>query len=469
MRDDGDFFLSDLAGSACDLAQILHASGSQNFHECPVFRFTDFLSRIDKPPTAAFEIWGESLAKRSESLFTDGLLRACAKAETEARWSDLGACLSVALSACPPTEDFLRLSIRHLIMVDNSAHVKRTVSDFAARWDRAYGKPWVPEAATSELCHMANERRDSGRTAGVGARRAPLVGRGPELKFLHTRLTIPRTQPQLIVVMGEAGIGKTRIIDEAMRRIRLDGMRILFARGAEFEDCIPLNPIIDVLQQLSGNEFSALGEPWVTVLRGLMPRAHGAPAKAVPPPLRPLRLSRRLMEAFLLLFEQLSARQPFTLGPVPVMGAQSPEIRTILEYRYGQLYSNPVVEVVTNISVNITGAVRSPGHFFLSPSSTLVDALARAGGTSSEVDVGLQGGAADPSQIRLVRGGVGTVIDLRPLEISRDVVNLQVQSGDWIFVPRARRSELRDDINFWNSILTTLLTLATLTYLIQNN
>lgn len=159
---------------------------------------------------------------------------------------------------------------------------------------------------------------------------------------------------------------------------------------------------------------------------------------------------------------------PF-LGSVPVLGAQTPEIRKMLESRYGELYSNPVVEVVTNVSVNITGAVRNPGHFFLSPSSTLIDALARAGGTSSEVDVGLQGGAADPSQVRLVRGGVGTVIDLRPLEISREVVNLQVQSGDWIFVPRARRSEMRDDINFWNSILATLLTLATLTYLIQNN
>ena len=88
-----------------------------------------------------------------------------------------------------------------------------------------------------------------------------------------------------------------------MRRIRLDGMRTLAARGAEFEDCIPLNPIIDVLQQLSEEDLSVLGEPWVTVLRGLMPRAHGAPEKTTPPPLRPLSLSRRLMEAFLLLFE----------------------------------------------------------------------------------------------------------------------------------------------------------------------
>ena len=198
-------------------------------------------------------------------------------------------------------------------MVDNADQVPRAVANFAARWERAHGRPWVPEPATSELCHGANESNLLGKSKDVGGSTTPLVGRGPELKFLHKRLTAPKTQPQLIVVMGEAGIGKTRIIEEAMRRIRLDGIRTLAARGAEFEDCIPLNPIVDVLQQLSGEDLSVLGEPWVTVLRGLLPREHGAPEKTMPPPLRPLSLSRRLMEAFLLLFEHLSERQPLTL------------------------------------------------------------------------------------------------------------------------------------------------------------
>jgi len=69
------------------------------------------------------------------------------------------------------------------------------------------------------------------------------------------------------------------------------------------------------------------------------------------------------MEAFLLLFEQLSARQPFTLGPVPVMGAQSPEIRTILEYRYGQLYSNPVVRSRYEHQREYHGRSPKPGPF----------------------------------------------------------------------------------------------------------
>ena len=154
------------------------------------------------------------------------------------------------------------------------------------------------------------------------------------------------------------------------------------------------------------------------------------------------------------------------LGRVRAVGLDSSEIRELLEQRYGAIYANPVIEVVTTINVNITGAVRNPGRFFVSPSATLVEAMAQAGGIQSEVDVGLVGGASDPSQVRLVRDGVSTVIDMRPLSIRPEVVGLQVQSGDWLFVPRARRSQLRQDINFWGSLFTTALTLASLIVLI---
>ncbi len=77
---------------------------------------------------------------------------------------------------------------------------------------------------------------------------------------------------------------------------------------------------------------------------------------------------------------------PF-LGTVSVLGLDSQTIREMLEDRYGTLYSDPVVEVSTNIHVNVTGAVGRPGRYFLPPSATLVDALALAGGSGSDIDV----------------------------------------------------------------------------------
>ncbi len=156
---------------------------------------------------------------------------------------------------------------------------------------------------------------------------------------------------------------------------------------------------------------------------------------------------------------------PF-LGTVPVVGMETAGIRKLLEERYGALYSDPVIEIDTNVNVNVTGAVRLPGQFFVPPSATLVDLLARAGGVTSEVDVGISGGASDPSRVRLVRDGVATVIDLRPLAIRPEVIALRIQSGDWLYVPRAQRSQTRDRITFWGSMLGTAFTAASLIVLI---
>lgn len=156
---------------------------------------------------------------------------------------------------------------------------------------------------------------------------------------------------------------------------------------------------------------------------------------------------------------------PF-LGTVPVLGLDAEEVRVLLRERYGTLYSDPVVEVVANVNVNITGAVLRPGRYFVSPTATLVDAVSVAGGISSEIDLGLMGGASDPSQVRLVRDGVATVIDMRPLEVRPQVLELVVQSGDWLHVPRATRSQRREDIVFFNYFLSMLLTAASLIVLI---
>ena len=156
---------------------------------------------------------------------------------------------------------------------------------------------------------------------------------------------------------------------------------------------------------------------------------------------------------------------PF-LGTIRVMGMETADIRKLLEERYGAIYANPVVEVVVNVNVNITGAVQRSGQFFVPPSATLVDALSRAGGVTAEVDVAIGGGASDASQVRLVRDGVATVLDMRPLAIQPVILELQVQSGDWLYVPRAQRSQTRETITFWGALFSTLFTAASLIVLL---
>lgn len=141
------------------------------------------------------------------------------------------------------------------------------------------------------------------------------------------------------------------------------------------------------------------------------------------------------------------------VGTLKIEGMSAPEIRNLLEEEYAALYFNPVVEVVSRLKVNVTGAVRNPGHYLLDPSSTIIDALANAGGVASEIDIG-QYAASDPASSRFVRAGELFILDLRPNTDDPSVFALPIQSGDWIHIPIADRSRVREQVQFWGGIVS---------------
>lgn len=156
---------------------------------------------------------------------------------------------------------------------------------------------------------------------------------------------------------------------------------------------------------------------------------------------------------------------PF-VGEVEVAGMEAGEIRELLVTRYSNYFTSPVVDVRTEIRVNVTGAVRSPGNFFVDPTSTVVDVLSRAGGITSEVATSGFGVAADLSRVQLVRGGQIRVLNLRPETVGARGMALPVQSGDWIHVPPQPRSRWRDNLQLAGSFLSVVGSIAGITFLI---
>src|SRR5262245_40778114 len=93
-----------------------------------------------------------------------------------------------------------------------------------------------------------DRRRDLGHPAG------PLVGRGPELDRIESFLAAVRTDGEALLVTGEPGVGKTRLLNSASDAASAAGMRILRAAGVEFE---------------VGTSFSALNQVLLPLLGGL--------------------------------------------------------------------------------------------------------------------------------------------------------------------------------------------------------
>jgi DNA-binding CsgD family transcriptional regulator len=76
-----------------------------------------------------------------------------------------------------------------------------------------------------------------------------LVGRDGELAELDGALQDlgDRASLQLVEISGEAGIGKTRLLDDLCRRAEERGCVVLRGRAAEFERGVPFAPVVDAL------------------------------------------------------------------------------------------------------------------------------------------------------------------------------------------------------------------------------
>lgn len=94
-----------------------------------------------------------------------------------------------------------------------------------------------------------------------------LVGREKELGAL---LTIARTPPAVALIEGEAGVGKTRIVEELLTLLEHPARRTLFAKCQEIREPFPLGPLVEALRGADFADGMPLG-PATGALRRLLP------------------------------------------------------------------------------------------------------------------------------------------------------------------------------------------------------
>jgi class 3 adenylate cyclase/tetratricopeptide (TPR) repeat protein len=93
---------------------------------------------------------------------------------------------------------------------------------------------------------------------------APFVGRDAERGVLIGRMldVIDTGKPATVVVTGEAGVGKTRLVSELARFVgELEGSRVLWGRCTPYGEGRDLRPLADWVRTVCGITVADLGDP----------------------------------------------------------------------------------------------------------------------------------------------------------------------------------------------------------------
>jgi ABC-type oligopeptide transport system substrate-binding subunit len=84
------------------------------------------------------------------------------------------------------------------------------------------------------------------------------MGREQEMAFLHGCWQGAEIgQGELVLISGEAGVGKTRLVEEVAQRLRWRGVRVLWGRCYEFERVLPYQPVAEALRAILPTVTSA--------------------------------------------------------------------------------------------------------------------------------------------------------------------------------------------------------------------
>jgi DNA-binding SARP family transcriptional activator len=153
--------------------------------------------------------------------------------------------------------------------------------------------------------------------ATVRALHAPLVGRATQLVVLGERYTqVCRGQTQVVVLSGEAGIGKTRLATEFLAWAAAQGADVLEGRAVAMSGSVPYGALVEVLRTRLERENAPddlLSDLWLAELAHLVPELYERYPDLPPTRAEHAADSVRLCEAVARLTQALAGSRPVAL------------------------------------------------------------------------------------------------------------------------------------------------------------
>jgi DNA-binding SARP family transcriptional activator len=281
-----DFFL-DVAAFAADLPAAELYRG-------------DFLQGFDVRAAPQWEEWLMAQREAFQARALAALEALAIRHTTRGEYAAAAACWQRSLAIDPWRESAHQGLLRVYLLSDQRSAALAQYQRCRDALQAGLGVAPLPE--TEALYERI--RRGTGEAEAdlplAAALPLPFIGRGEwHAQLMAAWQAAGRGGPRLLLVAGEAGLGKTRLVEEALRQIASYGAIVARGRCLEFGAEIPYRPVIEALRALLAAGFGA-SQPrsaWQIELSRLLPELSERLVGAVALPLADPTARQRIFDA----------------------------------------------------------------------------------------------------------------------------------------------------------------------------
>src|SRR5262245_473847 len=297
-----------------------------------------------------FEDWLMAERERLHELALEALARRLAHQRTSGETASAVQTALRLLALDPLQESVHRTLMRLYALLGRRDAALRQYQECVEVIRRELGAE--PEPETRSLYHEILRQRP-GQTVSVtlpgevGLTGPPLVGRSTEVAALHEALSAAWSgHGQIVAILGEAGIGKSRLVADLAAETAGRGGLLVLGRAYESEQILPLGPWVDALRAggvlTDTRSLEGLGLPWLVELARLFPElldtgTGGAAERGDP---------LRLFEALARLLRHLALSQPLAIVLEDAHWADEMSLR-FLAFFGRRLYEASVLVAIT--------------------------------------------------------------------------------------------------------------------------
>ncbi len=262
-----------------DVDHFEELCGRQEWEAAAALVAGEFMEGFNVPGCSEFEDWlyAERVALRERSV--DALASHAGRLLSAGAVREAANVARRALALDPTSELAAQAAMRSLAIAGDRAAALELYEGFARRLDEEVGIE--PEVGIQALAERVRQERTWLLPAGLAmeaasgaeSRRVPLIGRGPELgRLLDAWATGSGSRrATLAMIEGDPGTGRTRLAEELMARVRLEGAAAAAARAVEADAEEAWSTVLALARSLPSGLIDAAPPTALAVLAARLP------------------------------------------------------------------------------------------------------------------------------------------------------------------------------------------------------